>query len=265
MRVRISTPESILADAKAFQPESLDKQKKNAALFRDCSTSILMPTRGMIHVKVMRAQLQALQAWPMNQKKVNFDVAGLEVGAAYQYLTETALEHDFTKNWPFIATWEDDNIPPANGMERLFDAIHACIDCGDAIEPATWLCPAGHRGIDGISGIYYSKTIPPIAMAFGDPQSEELEFRPRNVAEAVEAGAVIEVNGIANGFSLYRAELFRKMEKPWWETRSGTHEEGAATQDLLFCRRAKEELGARFAVHCGVRVGHMDVTTGQVY
>ena len=266
MQVKMSNTSEFITEAKSFTKESLEKQKKQIT-YRDCSSSILMPSRGMIHVKVMRAQFQLLQHWPMNQKKVNFDAIGMEVGAAYQYLTEQALEHSYTRNFPFVITMEDDNLPPIDGAEKLFDAIHTCVDCGEEIIASSWECPNGHRGLDGVSGLYYAKVDPPIAMAFGDPKSEELEFRPRQVAEAVEAGQVIEVNGIANGFSVFRAEMFRKLPKPWWRTTNGTEkdEDGAATQDLRFCRMAKEQLGSRFAVHCGVKVGHLDINSGEIF
>jgi hypothetical protein len=265
--VKFSNTRGLSESGSSFKPESLEEHKKNAALYRDCSTAILMPTRGMVHVKVMRSQLEALMHWPMNQKRCNYDAIGLEVGAAYQYLTETALSNPVSKNWHFIATWEDDNIVPYDGVHKLFDAIHTCIDCGSSINPESWTCAEGHRGIDGISGIYFAKVRPPIPMVFGDPKSEELEFRPRNVAEAIEKSEVIEVNGIPNGFAIFRADLFRQLPKPWWKTSSGTQDDpdGAFTQDLFFCKLAKEKLSARFAVHCGVRVGHIDTATGEIF
>jgi hypothetical protein len=69
---------------------------------------------------------------------------------------------------------------------------------------------------------------------------------------------VLEVNGIAMGFAIFRKDIFKQVSKPWFDTAS-TH-----TQDIFFCQKAKAEAGARFAVHCGVLVGHLDVNSGEV-
>src|SRR5207245_520911 len=118
-------------------------------------------------------------------------------------------------------------------------------------------------GLDAVAGLYKTKSEPAMWMAYGDPKDPMLNFRPLEVGEAEEEGRLIEVNGIAMGCTLWRKDLFRKVSKPWFETLTGCESRaqriGCHTQDLYFCRKAKLELGpegVRFAVHCGISVGH---------
>jgi hypothetical protein len=75
------------------------------------------------------------------------------------------------------------------------------------------------------------------------------------------------VNGIAMGCALWRMDLFRQIPKPWFVTVADyLPDRGLVsfTQDLYFCEKAVRA-GKRFAVDFRVRVGHMDVDTGEVY
>jgi hypothetical protein len=122
-----------------------------------------------------------------------------------------------------------------------------------------------------VSGIYFTKGDINMPMAYGDPREFDrtgvLDFRPRAVAECLAAGQVMEVNGIACGCSLYRMDLFREVAQPWFVTVSDVVEgvgPVGMTQDLYFCKRARM-MGKRFGVACGVRVGHLDLSTGVVF
>jgi len=108
-------------------------------------------------------------------------------------------------------------------------------------------------------------------MAYGDPEEFRatgvLDFKPRNILSSLNNGTIMEVNGIAMGCSLYRMDLFREIEPPWFVTVSDVIPEKGPqcfTQDLYFCERAAR-LGKRFAVDMRVKVGHLDINTGMVY
>ncbi len=70
------------------------------------------------------------------------------------------------------------------------------------------------------------------------------------------------------GCTLWRMELFRRIPPTWFVTVSDWFPEqggvAAMTQDLHFCRKAREA-GGRFAVDCRVKVGYLDPATGIVY
>lgn len=247
----------------AQRREVQDRYEKLKA-YRDQRTAYVVATRGVMPVEVAFGWIGL--AHPTNQDRAWLNPAvGLEVAEAYNHLVTAVLDHSDAKKWPWILTLEEDNIPPQRGLLDLFAAVYTCVDCGAEIEDKGWKCPNGHRGLDAISGLYWTKGDPPTPMAYGDPKEnvpgEPIKFRPRSIREAFDAGSVIEVNGIAMGFALWRMDLFRRLGAPWFETHTGPN--GGGTQDLNFCRRAKEEDGARFAVACNVLVVHMDPATGR--
>jgi hypothetical protein len=249
--------------------------------YRDMGVVWVMPSRGLIPTSVF-VSLFALQ-WPMNQFRTNALVAeSMEVGAAYNTLVSMVLDRkqlietfgqeygEAAHRAPFILTTEEDNLPPWDAVLKLFAGIYKCPDCGAEVGTtkealARWECAKGHRGFDAVSGLYFVKTDPPIPQAWGQPKkrSKKFDFAPVSVANAIEKGATIEVNGIGMGCALWRKDIFRKLPNteanPWFETPVG------GTQDLRFCKRAKIEAGARFGVDCSIHVGHLNTTTMQMY
>lgn len=218
--------------------------------YRDSSTVLVMPTRGMIHQKAVGA-LHNLMS-PMNQKRAILFAAGDEVGIAYNRMIETILADPNLSKWKYILTLEDDNLPPPDAHIRLLESIEA-------------------GPFDAVSGLYFTKGDFNMPMAYGDPgeyaRTGVIDFRPRNVVQALADGTVMEVNGIAMGCALWRMDLFRELAGPWFVTVADVvPEKGptACTQDLYFCDRAKRA-GKRFAVDMRVKVGHMDINTGVVY
>jgi len=219
--------------------------------FRDCSTVIVIPTRGTIHWKVVQSW-QALIA-PMNQKRAIFFATGHEVGRAYNEMIQTILNDPNLSQWKYILTLEDDNIVPPDAHVRLLESIE--------------------KGYDAVGGIYFTKGEIQMPMAYGNPEEFArtgiLEFKPRNISECLASGGLMEVNGIAMGCSLYRTSLFREIPAPWFVTCADlVPDKGIQvyTQDLYFCERAKRATPVkRFAVDMRVRVGHLDINSGIVY
>lgn len=280
--------------ASSFKPKQIDMAER-AKLFRDLGIVWLSPTRGKIHTNVVISWL-SLQ-WPQNHfRSPLIATERMEVGEAYTALVGLSMDRkemrrafrpqdaDMFADCPFVLTTEEDNVLPADTVPRLLEAIMTCPDCGGEVGAAgeseatknfpgyrvrlnksEWTCQNGHQGYDAVSGLYFIKTNPPIPMAFGAPTFNEkkMNFHPRSVADAIKHGKVLEVNGIAMGAALWRKDLFRRVKNtkknPWFKTTA------QMTQDLWFCKRAKLEAHARFGVHCGVRVGHYDAGSGQLF
>jgi len=250
----------------AWKPETIAAYERMKS-YRDQSVVWVIPTRRMLDISVAMSWFNI--DWPMNAARTHpISAVGLEVADAYNRLFRLAIDEEycaiengdksyaeFVAKMQFILTTEDDNLIPPNAVTGLFSSIYACPDCGGDIDPEAWACADGHHGFDAVGGLYWTKSLPPRPMAYGDPKLTE-DFRPVSVAEAIKKGSTIEVNGIAMGCTLWRKETFRHVSAPWFSTEKGI------TQDLYFCRKAKAEIGARFGVNCGVQVGHIDTRTG---
>lgn len=229
------------------------------ATYKDSSTVIVIPTRGkyidpltdkevegLIHQRVVAAW-QSLIA-PMNQKRAILFASGHEVGHAYNAMIQNILSHPELSRWKYVLTLEDDNIPPPDAHIRLLESIEL-------------------GRYDAISALYFTKGDMNMPMAYGDPSTGALDFRPRDVRDALKAGQIMPVNGIAMGCALWRMELFRDIPAPWYVTLNdvvpGKGIVGM-TQDLEFCAKGIRA-GKRFAVDLRVKVGHLDVASGTVY
>lgn len=226
----------------------------SGATFKDCRTVVIVPTRGLVPIRVVHAWQSLIQ--PMNQARFMISATGDEVGTAYNRLIQTILNSDI-RNWPYVLTLEDDNLPPPDAHIRLLETMQ--------------------MGFDAVSGLYWTKGPFNMPMAYGDPDAHRrtgvLDFEPRDVRPFLSGekrGNVMEVNGIAMGCALWRMSMFIDLAPPWYysvsdvmHTPAGPRPMGM-TQDLYFCRRARQ-MGKRFAVDLRVKVGHLDVQTGTVY
>jgi hypothetical protein len=188
----------------------------------------------------------------MNGKRAELWAVGDEVGIAYNKMVEWVLAHPELKKWKYVMTIEDDNLVPPDAHVRLIESIE-------------W------GKFDAVSGIYFTKGDINMPMAYGDPAEYKrtgvLDFRPRDVREALAAGQIMPVCGIAMGCALWRMELFREIAAPWFVTVADVVPgQGAVgfTQDLYFCKRAVEA-GKTLAVDLRVKVGHLSVADGVVY
>lgn len=218
--------------------------------YRDCSTVVILPTRDkFIHYEVWQRWSQLIA--PMNQKRAMLVAHGDEVGIAYTRMIQMVLQHPEMSKWKYVMTVESDNLIPPDAQLRLIETLEK------------------YR-FDGVSGIYFTKGEINRPMAYGDAKKFRetgiLEFGPLDIREALAQGQVVEVNGIANGCSLYRMDLFRELPQPWFVTVSDVTPVGVVgfTQDLYFCKAAKAA-GKRFGVDMRVAVGHMDLATGEIY
>jgi hypothetical protein len=219
--------------------------------YLDNSTVVVVPGRDqMVHHRVVAAW-QGLIA-PMNQKRAFLFAMGHEVGKAYDSMIANILANPELAKWKYVLTLETDNLPPADAHIRMLETIE-------------W------GKYDAVSGIYFTKGDLNMPQAYGDPEEFKrtgvLDFKPRDVRQALAAGTVLEVNGIAMGCALWRMDLFREIPPPWFVTVADVVEGKGIlcfTQDLNFCAKAKHA-GKRFSVDLRVRVGHLDVVSNVLY
>lgn len=220
--------------------QSVERLEKGGG-YRDLSTICIVPTRGMISAKVTQSWMGMIP--PMNQKFTRIFMIGMEVGAAYNTAIEQILAVPDLANWKYVLTLEEDNIPPPDGLVKLYENID---------------------DYAAISGLYWTKGEGGQPMIYGDPNDSELNFRPQVPVKEIQ-----ECNGLGMGFTLFKLDLFKdpKIEKPWfktfneWDPQKGVK---IYTQDLYFFEKIRK-LGYKVACDTRVKVGHYDVNMDVVW
>jgi hypothetical protein len=219
---------------------------------------ILSPTRGMMAAQVVTSWMFLIG--PANNKLGRMFSQGFEVGDAYESGLTTILNDPFMGSTRYILTLEDDNIPPHDGLLKLYENICDCdLPCKE------------HFTV--VSGLYWMKGEGGAPMIYGDP-SKPGDFTPQIPDLGPDKqGTIQECNGTGMGFALFHAGLFRdvpEIERPWFKTvQIGDAGEDANitriyTQDLYFMEKLRN-FGYRVACDTRVKVGHYDVETEQVW
>lgn len=212
---------------------------KRGKTYKDLSTVVVIPTRGSIPARVVESWWGLMM--PMNQKTTRMVIKGMEVGAAYNHAIELILSHPELSKWKYVLTLEEDNIPPPDGLLKLYENIDK---------------------YDAVGGLYWTKGEAGMPMIYGNPKGV-LNFIPQKP----KVNDIHECNGLGMGFTLFKLDLFRELEKPWFETIQeyipGVGGK-AYTQDLAFFEKARKS-GKRVACDTRVKVGHFDSSTEIVW
>lgn len=193
----------------------------------------VMPADALIPAKV------ALSLWnlifPPNNGVIRILAQGMEVGDAYSSALQQILAHPDMKDWEYLLTVEHDNLPPQDGVLKLLEVLES---------NPTLAC---------VSGLYFTKGEGGVPQIWGDPKDPVLNFRPQPPVPE----QVVECCVTGMGFAVWRLSMFKdeRLAKPWFQTKKGVG--GVSTQDLAFWSDARK-YGYRCAVHCGVKVGHID-------
>lgn len=214
--------------------ERLNKGKT----YRDLSTIIVCPTRGMISDRVVQAWMGMIR--PMNQKCIGpIFIRGYEVGQAYNMAIDMILNNPELSKWKFILTIEEDNLPPPDGLIKLYESMDT---------------------YDVVGGLYWTKGEDGQPMIYGDPSITPVNFIPQKpIADTIQPA-----NGLGMGFNLFKIDIFKNpsLPRPFFQTLQ-EHIPGVGsrvyTQDLFFFENAGK-LGYKFACDTRIRVGHLDVT-----
>lgn len=220
--------------------KSLERLERGKA-YRDLSTVCIVPTRGMISAKVTQAWMGLIP--PMNQKFTRIFMIGMEVGVAYSSAIELILANPELSTWKYVLTLEEDNLPPPDGLLKLYESIDA---------------------YDVVGGLYWTKGEGGQPMIYGDPTEPEMNFRPQPPTKEVQ-----ECNGLGMGFTLFKMDIFKdpRLERPWFKTcQDYDPQKGAKlyTQDLYFFENIRR-LGYKVACDTRVKVGHYDADMDVVW
>lgn len=226
--------------------QDLEKSQERllkAKSYQDLSTIIICPTRGQIPAKVVQAWMGLMK--PMNQKVIGpLFAIGIEVGEAYNTIIEMIMANPGLSDWKYILTIEEDNIPPPDGLLKLYEDMDK---------------------YDVVGGLYWTKGEGGQPMIYGDPAIQPVNFIP----QVPQQETLQPANALGMGFNLFKMEIFKNPElpRPWFRTVQDyePHKGGRIyTQDLYFYENAGK-LGYKFACDTRVKVGHYDVTMDIVW
>lgn len=230
---QILVPDSAGIHNASKYAERLEKHKS----YRDLSTVIICPTRGVISARIVQNWLGLMK--PMNQKVIGpIFIEGLEVGEAYNQALKMIFENPELSTYKFVLTLEEDNAPPADGLLKLYESIDE---------------------YDAIGGLYWTKGEGGQPMCYGDPKVMPISFIP----QIPEPDTLTPCSGLGMGFTLFRMEMLKDKRfdyGEWFKTKQEVVPGGGAmamTQDLWFFRKARE-MGYKFACDARVKVGHYD-------
>ena len=213
--------------------------------YKDLSTVCVMPIRdSFVHVRVVQAWNSLIK--PMNQKFMPIFLSEMEVGAAYEHVVELVRTHDELKKWKYLLTFESDNLPPPDGLLKLYESIEA-------------------GPFDAVGGLYFTKGEGGQPMIYGNPKEMPKNFVPQlPVPDAIQP-----CNGLGMGFTLFRIKMLQdsKMTRPLFKTVQ-EYQPGKGTQmftqDLWFFNEAAK-YGYKFASDNRCKIGHLDFSSGLVW
>lgn len=244
-------PQIVVQDLQGFHNKNLKKSQDKLLrgnTYKDLSTICVIPTRGMIPAKVVQSWWGLMT--PMNQKFLRIFIIGMEVGDAYNSAIEFILNNSELNKWKYILTLEEDNMPPPDGLLKLYEAINTTENDGP---------------FDVVEGLYWTKGEAGQPMLYGNPKGIPKNFIPQvPIPDTIQ-----ECNGLGMGFNLFRLDMFKdsKLQRPFFKTlQEYKPYQGAKmyTQDLRFFEDAGR-LGYRFACDTRCRVGHYDYNTDMVW
>ena len=235
MKPTILIPDNIGIHNAGDYTARLEKEKT----YRDLSTVIVCPTRGMIPARIVQSWQGMIR--PMNQKVIGpIFMEGMEVGEAYNQVIKMILENPDLSKFKFILTIEEDNAPPLDGLMKLYESID---------------------DYDAVGGLYWTKGEGGQPMCYGDPKVMPMNFIP----QIPTPNTIVSCNGLGMGFTLFRINMLKDARFEygnWFKTKQEVAGDGsvqAYTQDLWFFQKARE-LGYKFACDARVRVGHYDAS-----
>jgi GT2 family glycosyltransferase len=129
----------------------------------------------------------------------------------------------------YIFYLDDDILVPDNALEKLLS-----------------------HGKDIVSGLYFRNNYPFLPMLY-KKQSDRYE-----AVIDYEKNKLIEVDACGTGCTLIKAEVFKKLDKPYFKNNEA---DGGFSEDLYFCKKAKE---AGFTIHCDTSINCAHMSSGPI-
>jgi len=239
-------PEIILPYMPGEQNKDLAKANsrlETSKSYKDLSTVIVVPTRGgrSLCPRFVSSVYGLLK--PMNQQVYGpIFMSGMEVGHAFNSAVEMILSNPVLSKWKYMLTVEDDNLIQPDGLLKLYENI---------------------EDYDVLGSLYWTKGEGGQPMIYGNPNVTPLNFVP----QAVIPESIQRCNGTGMGATLFKIDLFKRMEKPWFETKQSWDPNTGVkcyTQDLWFYEKVIRG-GGKIAVDTRVKTGHLDVEANHVW
>lgn len=209
------------------------KKYKELGLYRNLATIWVTPTRGKTLTKIAFNWMNVIGGF--NQALVKFCVECMEVGAAYNFALKEIFANPQFKNFQYLFTVEEDNTVPPDALIKLYESI---------------------QEYDAVSGLYWLKGPDGVPQIWGDPLTKDNFVPQKPIPDTIQR-----CNGIGMGCALWRLDMFKNpgfTYGEWFKTGNGM------TQDLYFCKNATA-LGYKFAVDTRVKVGHVDMESGDIW
>lgn len=244
----MSDTKIIVPDLSGYHNSDLDKTNERldkSKTYQNLSTVIISPIVGDLNPIVVQAWMGLIK--PMNQQVTNpIFMQGFEVGEAYNNAIKMILEHPVLSTFKYVCTIEHDNLPPPDGLMKLYESI------GD---------------YDVVGGLYWTKGEEGQPMIYGNPMELPRNYIPqRPVPETVQPA-----NGLGMGFNLFKLDMFRKMGSEyygkWFKTLNDYNPMTGVqvcTQDLYFYGEGAK-FGFKYASDNRVKVGHLDKSTSIIW
>jgi hypothetical protein len=234
----MTTPQILIEDFEGRHNKDLEKsiyRLEKGKAYRDLSTICIIPTRGQIPAKVVESWWSMFM--PMNQKFTRMFALAMEVGVAYSSMIEEILKNPELSKWKYILTMEEDNLPPVDGLLKLYEDMDV---------------------FDVVGGLYWTKGEMGQPMIYGDPKRKEMNFVPQKpIPDSLQ-----ECNGLGMGFNLFKMDIFRdpRVPRPFFvslQEWSPGRPAKSYSQDLYFYENIRK-LGYRVACDTRIKVGHYD-------
>jgi hypothetical protein len=179
---------------------------------------------------------------PMNQVVAGPIFAeAMKVDDAYNSLITYVLNNEYLGKFKYILTIEEDNLPPVDGLVKLYE---------------------GMKEYDVVGGLYWGKSETSFPMIFGDPELDPEDNKP----QTPRPGELQRANALGMGFNLFKLDMFRDIETPWFKTVQESTPSGVneLTQDFYFYKKAAKK-GYKFACDTRILVGHYNSKEDKVY
>lgn len=186
---------------------------------------------------------------PMGYNCGEIRIDGYEIGEARNMAAKEALQ----RGMKYLFFLDADTIPPQNALERLTYQLD------------------NNPDYDIAAGLYTQKSIPTIPLIWHG--WGEGVYWDWTLGDVLKEGIV----GCGTGCMLIRVSLFERLahsdEQPWFCTATGTKDDDdgltkftwTMSDDLWFCKRAVEEVGAKILVDTNVYCTHIDWRTGRKF
>lgn len=185
---------------------------------------------------------------PTNIIMAELAVDGLEIGEARCVAVQKMFEAPTTPE--FILFIDYDVVVPFDALTKLFFRARCYPD------------------YDIIAGVYCSKGSPSEPLIYmHDSEGPYWDWAVGDL--------IFDLASVHMGLTLIRTSLFERLEstdeKPWFQSRNdrsvvdGKMTSFRGTEDIYFCKRAREEAGAKIMVDSSVYCGHQDIATGRLY